>query len=161
MKQAVPLGVIAAALFSTFLAVFAFNSIYENIVLLYGGNLLFATVVLIGIIRLNAIAHNNAPAVPLFRTGWQITLIGVIVSTLAAFILYLLQDASVPTKNILPTIPVEQADKKIENLTLTIFVHAIFINALVGVLATIIGSGVVKRNQKTMKGKDSNSGYRR
>lgn len=150
------MAVIATALYSIPVAVFIFNSTYENIVLLYLGNILFAATVLFGVVRLNSVANNNAAAIPLFKVGWQITVIGVILTTVISVLLYFLQRQVVPARNVLSDATDHLGGLRTDDLFLSLISHSAGVNGVLGVLAAVGGAGVVKRNQKTLHGRDSN-----
>ena len=154
-KNAISISMVASVVYLVLLAIFAFNSNYLNIVLLYIGNGLFFSIVLFGLIRQNKLAGGNASSSHLFRVGWSSTLLGVIITTAVGLILFYMQKSMVPAGEVLQNMPEAGSEVEQDDMFLTILTNTLIVNAILGVVASIIGSGVIKKNQKSPGGRES------
>ena len=121
---------------------------YENAWWLYIGNLLFSAMVLIGVIRGYHRVHDTASVRSSFMMGFKITIYGVLLAAVLCGLVLIvnsiftgLNDASNPPAS-------GRGD-----VFFTILSNTIGVNAVLGALAALIGSTVVKKNQKTEQGK--------
>lgn len=121
---------------------------YENAWWLYIGNLLFSAMVLIGVFRGYHRVHDTASVRSSFMMGFKITIYGVLLAAVLCGLVLIvnsmitgLNDASNPPQS-------GRGD-----VLFTILSNTIGVNAVLGALAALIGSTVVKKNQKTEEGK--------
>lgn len=121
---------------------------YENAWWLYIGNLLFSGMVLIGVFRGYHRVHDTASVRSSFMMGFKITIYGVLLAAVLCGLVLIvnsmitgLNDASNPPQS-------GRGD-----VLFTILSNTIGVNAVLGALAALIGSTVVKKNQKTEEGK--------
>jgi len=121
---------------------------YENAWWLYIGNLLFSAMVLIGVFRGYHRVHDTASVRSSFMMGFKITIYGVLLAALLCGLVLVfnsiftgLNDASNPPQS-------GRGD-----VLFTILSNTIGVNAVLGALAALIGSTVVKKDQKTEQGK--------
>ncbi|WP_205509164.1 hypothetical protein [Longitalea arenae] len=121
---------------------------YENVWILYIGNMLFAAVVLVGVFRGYHRVHDSASVRSSSMMGIKITIYGVLLATLLCGLVLLinsmfagLNDASNPPQS-------GQGDMLFHIVSSTIGG-----NAILGALAAVLGATVVKKNQKTEQGK--------
>src|SRR6266700_1769071 len=78
---------LAAILYNISLVVFLFNTRYENVWVLYIGNILFCATVLWALIHFNHKVRDIASIKSMFMVGLKITLYGVIIASILCFIL--------------------------------------------------------------------------
>ena len=121
---------------------------YENAWWLYIGNLLFCAMVLIGVFRGYHRVHDTASLRSSTMMGIKITIYGILLAALLCGLVLVinslftgLNDRSTP------------AQSGRGDVLFTILSNTIGINAVLGALASVIGSTVVKKNQKTEAGK--------
>jgi hypothetical protein len=121
---------------------------YENAWWLYIGNILFSAMVLIGVFRGYHRVHDTASVRSSLMMGIKITIYGILLaSVLCGLVLLInslftgLNDAGNPPQS-------GRGD-----VLFTILSNTIGVNAVLGALAALIGSTVVKKNQKTEQGK--------
>ncbi|THU34105.1 hypothetical protein FAM09_24090 [Niastella caeni] len=138
-----------AAILNT-VSIIAFLSFrhYSNTWLLYIGNILFSAMVLIGVIRGYHRVHDSTSVRSTFMMGFKITIYGVLLASLLCVVVLItnslvsgLNDSSNPPQS-------GRGD-----VLFTILSNTIGVNAVLGALAALIGSTVVKKNQKTEQGK--------
>lgn len=155
VRQSLPTGIISAVLYLAITAFFVFNSKYDNIFLLSLASCVFAGGILLGVIRLNYTAHDNAGAIPMFTAGWQSTLIGVILCSLGSLIIFGIQSSYVPENEVLEGMPIVLGSNNKE-LFMSLMLHSLGVNGVLGLGAAGLGTAVTKRNQKTMGGNQAN-----
>lgn len=138
----------AAILNTASIVLYLLSRNYENAWLLYIGNLLFSAVVLIGVFRGYHRVHDTASLRSSTMMGIKITIYGILLASLLCGLVLLinsmitgLNDASNPPQS-------GRGD-----VLFTILSNTIGVNAVLGALAAVIGSTVVKKNQKTEHGK--------
>lgn len=138
----------AAILNTAGIVVYLSSRHYENAWWLYIGNLLFSAMVLIGVFRGYHRVHDTASLRSSTMMGIKITIYGILLASLFCGVVLLinsmltgLNDASNPTQS-------GRGD-----VLFTILSNTIGVNAVLGALAAVIGSTVVKKNQKTEHGK--------
>src|SRR5690349_20837105 len=78
---------LAALLYSVPAAIFLFNTAYQNIWILYVGNILFCGMVLWSLIHFNHKVRDEASLPSMFMVGLKITLFGLILASLFCFLL--------------------------------------------------------------------------
>lgn len=145
-------SVAAAVLFTVTAAVFLFNNQYANTWLLYTGNLLFSAVVLLGVIRVNHRVHDNASMQSLFMVGIKITFYAILIASVLTLIM-LAVISSTTGGTTVDQSPSQAGRDTRGDLVLNVFLSAVMVNGFLGALASLIGSTVAKRNQKTTQGK--------
>ncbi|MCM5529847.1 hypothetical protein [Parasegetibacter sp. NRK P23] len=154
-KNILKIAFTAAILYLIFLAIFAFNSHYENIVLLYIGNGLFFLSILSGLIWLNKMAGGNASTRVLFKTGVWSLIHGVAVATVLGIILFYIQKGNYVDAEMLEDLPAQGGDIHKDDMFLNIIINSAVLNPILGFFATILGSGVIKKNQKSGSGRET------
>jgi uncharacterized membrane protein len=138
----------AAILYTLFVAIYLFALNYMNVWLLFMGNILFVAVVLMGVIKGNHRVHDVASVRSLFMMGFKITIYGTLASTALCVLLLIINSFSNSlTSSDVPA----QAGRG--DIFFTILSNTIAVNLTLGALAALLGSSVVKRNQKSEEGK--------
>lgn len=145
-------SVIAAVLFTITASIFLFNTTYANTWLLYVGNLLFAATILTGVIRVSHKAHDNANIQSLFIVGVKITFYAILIASVLCLIMLAIL-SGVSSGTTVEESPTQAGSDTRGDLVLNVFLSAVMINAVLGGLASLIGTSVAKRNQKTPQGK--------
>ncbi len=151
---------LAAILYNISLVVFLFNTRYENVWVLYIGNILFCATVLWALIHFNHKVRDNASIKSMFMVGLKITLYGVIIASILCFILlgikyyvFNAHPASMPETKLLEQSPTQAGNDTSGELTAALFTSTVVINIILGGLAASLGATVAKKNQKTEQGK--------
>jgi hypothetical protein len=146
-------SVLAALLFTIPAAMFLFSSTYSNIWLLYLGNMLFAGIVLWSVIRVNHRVHDAASINSLWTVGIKITFYALLIASVLCLIMLAVQSSMVNEQTAVESSPTQAGSDTRGDLVITLFVNTVLINAVLGALASLLGSAVAKRNQKTEQGK--------
>ena len=138
----------AAILNTLSIMVYLFIRNYANVWVLFVGNILFSAVILISVFRSNHRVHDTASVRSLFLTGLKVTIYGILLATVLCLLLLLINSffTGLNSKDLPP-----QSGRG--DIFFTILSNTIAVNAVLGALAAVIGSSVVKRNQKTGEGK--------
>jgi len=151
---------LAALLYSVPAAIFLFNTSYQNIWILYIGNILFCAMVLWALIHFNHKVKDEASLPSLFMVGLKITLFGLIIASIFCFILlavkyfgFNVHPAAMPENSVLDQSPSQAGHERSGELLSTLFTNTVVINAVLGGLVSALGASVAKKNQKTVKGK--------
>lgn len=121
---------------------------YESNWLVYVGSMLFVSVVLIGVFKGYHRVHDSASLRSSSMMGIKITIYGILLAVVFAGLALIinsmftgLNDASNP------------AQSGRGDVAFHIFANTIGTNAVLGGLAAVLGATVIKKNQKTEKGK--------
>ena len=151
---------IAAILYSISVIVFLFNTSYQNVWVLYIGNILFCATVLWSLFHFNHKLRDSASIQSMFLVGLKITLYGLIIASIICFILLAIKyyafnahPAAMPENKLLDQSPGQAGHDASGELVASLFTNTVVINAVLGGLAAALGSTVAKKNQKTEKGK--------
>ena len=142
----------AAILYSLAAGIVIYRNAYENIWLIFAGSLLFSAVVLTGVIQVNHRVHDSASVKSMFMVGMKITLYGCIIASILCLVMIATKSLFIGPVEISQSPSQAGADSS-GDLVLTLFTATVLVNALLGGLASLIGSSVAKRNQKTEKGR--------
>jgi uncharacterized membrane-anchored protein YitT (DUF2179 family) len=143
----------AALLFSIPAAIFLFSSTYSNVWLLYLGNMLFAGVVLWSVIRVNHRVHDAASLNSLFSVGIRVMFYGLLIASVLCLIMMVVQSTMVTAQTAVEQSPDNAGADTRGDLVINLFISTVLINAVLGALASALGSSVAKRNQKSEQGK--------
>ena len=139
----------AAILNTVSIITYLFLRHYSNTWILYIGNLLFSATVLIGVFRGNHRVHDTASVRSLFMMGFKITIYGILIAiVLCALVLII--NSMFTGLNYQAGNPAQSGRY---DILFTILSNTIAVNGALGALAALIGSTVVKKNQKTEQGK--------
>ena len=139
----------AAILNTASIIVYLFFRQYSNTWLLYLGNILFSSVVLIGVFRGNHRIHDTASVRSLFMMGLKITIYGILIAMVLCG-LALIINSMFTGLNAQAGNPTQSGRGDVLFIILS---NTIAVNAVLGVLAALIGATVVKKDQKTEQGK--------
>lgn len=143
---------IAALLYSLAAGIVVYRNSYENVWLVFAGSLLFSAVVLTGVIQVNHRVHDAASIKTMFMVGMKITLYGCIIASILCLLMIGTKSLFIGHVEISQN-PAQAGSDSSDDLVLTLFTATVLVNALLGGLASLIGSSVAKRNQKTEKGR--------
>lgn len=139
----------AAILNTVSIVVYLFFRQYSNTWLLYVGNILFSAVILIGVFKGNHRIHDTASVRSLFMMGFKITIYGILIAMVFCGLALIINSMFTGLN--------DQADNPAQSgqgdVLFIIFSNTIAVNAVLGVLAALIGASVVKKDQKTDQGK--------
>jgi len=139
----------AAILNTVSIIVYLFYRQYSNTWLLYVGNILFSSVVLIGVFRGNHRIHDTASVRSLFMMGFKITIYGILIAMVLCGVVLIIDSIFTGLNDQAGNPP--QSGRS--DVLFIIFSNTIAVNAVLGVLAALIGATVVKKDQKTEQGK--------
>lgn len=78
---------LAATLYSVTMLIFLFNTAYQNVWVLYIGNIVFCGMVLWALFHFNHKVRDEASIPSMFMVGLKITLYGLIIASIICFIL--------------------------------------------------------------------------
>jgi len=139
----------AAVLNTVSIVVYLFFRQYSNTWLLYIGNILFSTVVLIGVFRGNHRVHDSASVRSLFMMGLKVTIYGILIAIVLCALALIINSMFTGLN--------DQAGNPAQSgrgdVLFTILSNTIAVNGILGALAALIGATVVKKNQKSEQGK--------
>jgi len=151
---------LAALLYSIPLLIFLFNTAYQNVWILYIGNILFCGMVLWSLIHFNHKVRDEASVPSMFMVGLKITLHGLLMASVLCFILlgiryylFTVHPAANPENKLLEQSPSQAGNDTSGELLSTLFTNTVVINAVLGGLIAGLGATVAKKNQRTEKGK--------
>jgi hypothetical protein len=139
----------AAILNTASIVIFLFFRHYTNTWILYVGNLLFSAVVLIGVFRGYHRIHDTASVRSSFMMGFKITIYGVLIAIVLCGLVLIINSMFTGLNYQAGNPP--QSGRM--DVLFTILSNTIAVNGVLGALAALIGSTVVKKNQKTEQGK--------
>jgi hypothetical protein len=139
----------AAILNTVSIVVFLLFRHYSNTWILYIGNLLFSAVVLMGVFRGYHRIHDTASVRSSFMMGFKITVYGILIAAVLCG-LVLLINSMFTGLNYQAGNPAQSGRL---DVLFTILSNTIAGNGVLGALAALIGSTVVKKNQKSAQGK--------
>lgn len=125
-------GITIAVLSIVFSIIFNVTKTADNLWTGYFGALLVFLGVLFSIIHYNSQHHEKTSSLALFSMGFRTTLWSVVIFSLFSIVFHLLQ----------PT--VDRAD-----FWISLLGNVLFVPFVLGLLASVIGAMVFKRNQKT------------
>lgn len=114
----------------------------------YLGNCVMFLGVLIAILHYNYLHHNEVPAKASFAMGVRTTILATTIYAVFLLIFYLIFERN--NDNAL-----ESMNAQHEGFWGFFFGNALFVNVFVGLVASLIGAYVFKRNQKTDQVKES------
>ena len=141
----------AGILYVLSVAIYLLMRNYANIWIPYIGNMLFGAVIYIGVLRANHRIHDTGSLKSLFMTGIKLTFYALVIATVLSLVIFglnaMLAGYSAPDST-----PGAGSDTRTD-VFLVLLSHTLGGNAFMGVLASVLGSVVVKRNQKTEHGK--------
>jgi len=146
-------AILAALLFTIPAAMFLFSSSYSNVWLLYIGNILFSAIVLWAVIRVNHRVHDRASIRSMFSVGIKIMFYGLLIASVLCLIMLSVQSSMVSASTAIDESPTQAGSDTRGDLVITLFTNTVLINAVLGTLASLLGSSVAKGNQKTEQGK--------
>ena len=139
----------AAILNTVSIVVYLLFRHYSNTWLLYIGNILFSTIVLIGVFRANHRIHDTASVRSLFMMGLKVTIYGILIAIVLCGLVLIINSMFTGLN--------DQAGNPAQSgrgdVLFIILSNTIAVNAILGALAAVIGATVVKKNQKTETGK--------
>jgi hypothetical protein len=138
----------AAILNTLSIVVYLSSRRYENAWILYIGNLLFSAVVLIGVFRGYHRVHDTASVRSSFMMGFKITIYGILLAIVLCGLVLIINSMVSGLND--PSNPPQSGRG---DVLFTILSNTIGVNAVLGALAALIGSTVVKKNQKSEQGK--------
>jgi hypothetical protein len=142
----------AAVLYSLAAGIVIYRNDYSNIWLVFAGSMLFSATVLTAVVQVNHRVHDSASVKSMFMVGMRTTLYGLIIASVLN--LLMIGTKSIFMGNIEVSQSPDQAGADSSgDLVLILFTATVLVNAVLGALASLIGSSVAKRNQKTEKGK--------
>jgi hypothetical protein len=139
----------AAILNTASIVVYLFFRNYSNTWFLYIGNILFSAIVLIGVFRGNHRVHDTASVRSLFMMGLKITIYGILIAIVLCALALIINSMFTGLNNQAGNPP--QSGRA--DVLFTILSNTIAVNGVLGALAALIGSTVVKKNQKSEQGK--------
>src|SRR6185503_10906183 len=132
-------------------AIFLLFRNYANFWILYIGNMLFGAVVYVGVLRANHRIHDAGSLKSLFMTGIKLSFYALLIATVLSLVLFaingMLSNFSAQDS------PAQSGSDTQTDVILTLLAHTLAGNAFMGLLASVLTSSVVKRNQKTEQGK--------
>jgi hypothetical protein len=143
----------AAILYAVTASVFLFNNAYANMWLLYVGNILFSGAVLWGVIRVNHRVNDSGSIQSLFMVGMKITLYALLIASVLCLLMMITKTTLFANGTQVTDSPTQAGSDTRGDMVINLFISAVFVNAILGSLASLIGSSVAKRNQKTTEGK--------
>jgi hypothetical protein len=144
---------ITAAILYTFTAgIIIYGSNYENVWLVFIGSLLFSAVVLTGVIQVNHRVHDSASIKSMFAVGMRITVYGLIIASILVLLMIGTKSLFIGHVEIAQS-PSQAGPDSSGDLVFTLFTATVLVNAVLGALASLIGSSVAKKDQKTEKGR--------
>ncbi len=125
----------------------------------YLGNFLFFISIVVAIAFFNVEAHQHANMKSLLYTGLRTTIIAAIFCAIVAFILAAIKYGYFEEKT---NEAIEAAQSTVTNSAFNnnnqagvmVIINALIVNFIMGILGSLIGSSVNKRNQTTVKGKE-------
>lgn len=141
----------AGILYCITVAVFFLVHNYSNSWLLFVGNMLFGAVIFIAVIRSNHRIHDAGSLKSLFMTGIKLSFFAVLIATVITLLLVLLN--AILSNFAAPDSPGQMGRDTQTDMIFSLLSHTLAGNAFMGVLATVLTSVTVKRNQKTEQGK--------
>lgn len=141
----------AGILYVLSIAIYLLMRNYANIWIPYIGNMLFGAVVYIGVLRANHRIHDTGSLKSLFMTGIKLSFYALLIATAVSLIIFGI-NAMLAGFSVQDSPSGAGSDTRTE-VFLTLLSHTLAGNAFMGVLASVLGSVVVKRNQKTEQGK--------
>jgi hypothetical protein len=151
---------LAAVLYSIPVLIYLFNTAYQNVWILYVGNILFCGIVLWALIHFNHKVRDEASIRSMFLVGLKITLYGLIIASIACFIFLGIKyyffnayPAANSENKLLEQSPSQAGHDTSGELLSALFMNTVVVNAVLGGLAAALGASVAKKNQKTEKGK--------
>lgn len=141
----------AAILYALSVAIFLLFRNYANFWILYIGNMLFGAVVYVGVLRANHRIHDAGSLKSLFMTGIKLSFYALLIATVLSLVLFaingMLSNFSAQDS------PAQSGSDTQTDVIFTLLAHTLAGNAFMGLLASVLTSSVVKRNQKTEQGK--------
>jgi amino acid transporter len=143
-------AVVAAVLFAIPMIIFLQDTTYSHAWLLYLGNFLFMCAIAAYMIRFNEKKDENAATISLLSTGHVVTIIGVVISVILAFIALSVfvpgLFTSTPDK-VLENAPAQEEGRATNGLVFMVFMNAIVGNVSTGSFVAIILAYYQKRDQ--------------
>ncbi len=123
----------------------------------YLGNFLFFISIVVAIAFFNVEAHQRANVKSLLYTGLRTTIIAAIFCALAAFILAAIkynyfEEKTNEAIQAAQTTVANSAFNSNNEAGIMIIINALLVNFIMGILGSLIGASVNKRNQTTLKG---------
>jgi uncharacterized membrane protein len=141
---------VAAVLFAVPLIIFLQDTTFSRAWLLYLGNFLFMVVIAAYMMMFNAKKDENASTTSLLSTGHVVTVIGVIISVILAFIALSVfvpgLFSSSPDK-VLENAPAQEEGRRTNGLVFMVFMNATVGNVSTGSFVSIILAYYQKRDQ--------------
>jgi uncharacterized membrane protein len=143
-------AVVAAVLFAIPLIIFLQDTTFSHAWLLYLGNFLFMCAIAVYMIRFNAKKDENAATTSLLSTGHLVTVLGVIISVILAFIALSVFVPGLFTSSpdkVLENAPAQEEGRATNGLVFMVFMNAIVGNVSTGSFVSIILAYYQKRDQ--------------
>lgn len=128
-------GIVIAVLSIVFTVIFNLTKTSDNLWTGYLGGAIVFLGVLFSVIHYNSQHHERTSALALFAMGFRTTLWAVVISSLFRLVMHLLEPDKVSDSN----------------YWISLLGNVLFVPFILGLLASLIGGMVFKRNQKTTK----------
>jgi hypothetical protein len=128
-------GITIAVISAVLTAVFYFTDNTDTLWTGYFINLVMFLGILFSVIHYNSQHHERPSQLALFSMGFRTTLWAVVIISIVNVVLHFIEINKTDTSN----------------FWLVLFTNVFFTNIILGLLASLIGSMVFKRNQKTTK----------
>jgi hypothetical protein len=142
---------LAGILYSLPVAAFFLARNYSNSWLLFVGNMLFGAVIFTAVIRSNHRIHDAGSLKSLFMTGIKLSFFALLIAIVITLLMIVLNAilANFATQDS----PGNMGSDTQTDMIFSLLSHTLAGNAFMGVLASVLTSVTVKRNQKTEQGK--------
>jgi len=148
-------GLIAAIVYCIPVFVFIKHALFGDTWLLYLGNFLFVTIVVLFLVRFNRKRKENATSVSMFMIGHLLTAIGIVFSCLICFILLILLIPgflhSGQTEKILKGLPANSIHDRTNGLAFMVFANSVIGNFFTGAFVSLVFPFSMKEDPTTDK----------
>jgi len=125
-----------------FTVIFYVTKLYGNLWMGYVGNIIMFVGVLASIIHYNKVRHDRGSAMSAFSMGWRTTLLATILYAVFMIIFHFVVGGN-------PSHSLQEGDTVKDNFWIYFLGNIVFVNLLVGIVASLLGAMVFKSNQKT------------
>ena len=151
MMSIIGYGILAAALFSVPMIYFIHSARFQDIYLLFIGNVLFGAAVSLFMLRHIAVKKEGGSTASMAMVGHLVAIFGIVISCIIAFIALsvFIPDifSSGKADTVLMQSPSQQRGGKTDGLVLAIFMNAIIGNISAGSFVSLIFAYTAKVNQ--------------
>lgn len=144
-------GIGIAAVSIVFIIIFYATQVYEELWTGYFVNLIVFLGVLFSIIHYNSQHHERTSSQALFAAGFRTTLLAVVIISIFTIIVHLVAEEG-GQRNMMNAGDTPQGVDMQHNFWIYMLTSVFFTSLILGVLASVMGALVFKKNQQSTKG---------